>query len=128
MIDEKKLIDAVEKEIEFAKKCNMPQMVAGMQQIKGVIERHPKVFEWIPVTYRETTDEDGIDKEIFPLLLDCHLPEDDTEILICTKDGRVFTDTFYSDDGCYLDSGYDLIKDIAAWMELPEGYKPTEIV
>jgi hypothetical protein len=128
MIDDKKLIDAVEKEIEFAKKCNMPQMVAGMQQIKGVIERHPKVFEWIPVTYRETTDEDGIDKEIFPLFLDCRLPDNYTEILVCTKDGRVCTDTFFDDDGCYLDSGYDFIYDIAAWMPIPEPYKHDETV
>lgn len=55
MIDEKKLIDAVEKEIEFAKKCNMPQMVAGMQQIKIVIESQPKVACMeLPEAYTET--------------------------------------------------------------------------
>lgn len=123
MIDEKKLIDAVEKEIEFAKKCNMPQMVAGMNQIKDVIERQDKVLEWIPVTYHKTTDDDGIDKRIYPLILDCRLPEDNTEIMVCTTHGRVFVDTFYSDDECYLDSGYDLIEEIAAWMPLPEPYK-----
>ena len=48
MIDEKKLIEDIEKEIEFAMKCNMPAMVAGMRQIASIIEEQPKICEWIP--------------------------------------------------------------------------------
>lgn len=48
MIDEKKLIEDIEKEIEFAMKCNMPAMVAGMRQIASIIENQPKIGEWIP--------------------------------------------------------------------------------
>ncbi|MGN1343779.1 MAG: hypothetical protein ACI4U3_04315 [Traorella sp.] len=85
-----------------------------------------KVNKWIPITYHETTDDDGIDKEQFPLMLDCALPEDDTEIIVCTKCGGVFADTFFNDDGCYLESGFDIIKDVIAWMPLPEPYKGSE--
>ena len=52
MIDEKKLIEDIEKEIEFAMKCNMPDIVAGMRQIASVIEEQPKIGEWIPCSER----------------------------------------------------------------------------
>ena len=52
MIDEKKLIEDIEKENEFAMKCNMPAMVAGMRQIASVIEEQPKIGEWIPCSER----------------------------------------------------------------------------
>ena len=52
MIDEKKLIEDIEKEIEFAMKCNMPAMVAGMRQIASIIENQPKIGEWIPCSER----------------------------------------------------------------------------
>ena len=82
----------------------------------------PPANQWIPVTYRETTEEErecGIE---WKYILDCPLPDNDTEILVCTKAGSVWTDTFFNDDGCYLDGGYDLTE-IAAWMPLPEPYK-----
>ena len=78
--------------------------------------------QWIPVTYRETTEEErecGIE---WKYILDCPLPDNDTEILVCTKAGSVWTDTFFNDDGCYLDGGYDLTE-IAAWQPLPKPYK-----
>lgn len=76
---------------------------------------------WIPFTQREITEEEkeemGTD---FDYILDCKLPENDTEILICSVNGLVFTDTFFNDgDGCYLDSGYDFIEDAIAWQPLP---------
>ena len=82
----------------------------------------PPADQWIPVTYRETTEEErecGIE---WKYILDCPLPDNDTEILVCTKAGSVWTDTFFNDDGCYLDGGYDLTE-IAAWQPLPKPYK-----
>lgn len=38
MIDKAKLLAAMEVEIEFAKKCSMPQFVMGLLQAKMVIE------------------------------------------------------------------------------------------
>ena len=93
-----------------------------LKQIREVIESQPPADQWIPVTYRETTEEErecGIE---WKYILDCPLPDNDTEILVCTKAGSVWTDTFFNDDGCYLDGGYDLTE-IAAWMPLPKPYK-----
>ena len=123
MIDEKKLIEDIEKEIEFAMKCNMPEMVAGMRQIASVIEEQPKIGEWIPIKYHETTDDDGIDKNIYPLFLDCKMPDNGQDILICTKGGLIGYDTCFDDDGYYLDSSFDWIDDVVAWMPLPEPYR-----
>ena len=123
MIDEKKLIEDIEKEIEFAMKCNMPAMVAGMRQIASVIEEQPKIGEWIPIKYHETTDDDGIDKNIYPLFLDCKMPDNGQDILICTKGGLIGYDTCFDDDGYYLDSSFDWIDDVVAWMPLPEPYR-----
>lgn len=120
MIDEKKLIECL---IPILNKNNN-MYLSG--KVIGCIDTQPKVREWIPITYHETTDDDGIDKEQFPLMLDCTLPEDDTEIIVCTKYGVVFADTFFNDDGCYLESGFDIIEDIIAWMPLPELYKGSE--
>lgn len=36
---------------------------------------------------------------------------------------EVQQDEFYSDDGCYLDSGYAIGAEAVAWMPLPEPYK-----
>lgn len=94
--------------------------VAVGKEVKPV--RPLPADQWIPVTYRETTEEErecGIE---WGTILDCPLPDNDTEILVCTKAGSVWTDTFFNDDGCYLDGGYDLTE-IAAWMPLPEAYK-----
>lgn len=61
MIDEKKLIEDIEKEIEFAVKCNMPDMVAGMRQIASIIENQPKIGEWIPVSERYPKNEEEVE-------------------------------------------------------------------
>lgn len=124
MIDERKLIKYL--------RCNKYQFVLNVREeeildkIIKAIDEQPKVCEWIPIKYHKTTDDDGIDKEQFPLMLDCTLPEDDTEIIVCAKNGSVFADMFFNDDGCYLESGFDIIEDIIAWMPVPEPYKGDE--
>ena len=84
---------------------------------------------WIPVKWHDITEEER-EKEGYPsewvVRLDCILPEDGEEILITTKRGIVEKDTAYCDDGCYLDSGYDWVDDVVAWMPLPEPYKDAE--
>ena len=86
------------------------------------INSQPPADQWIPVTYHEATEEEKEAYGEFPYMLDCKLPDDGEEILVCTKSGCVWTDTFFNDDGCYLDGGYDFTE-IAAWMPLPEPYK-----
>jgi hypothetical protein len=89
------------------------------------VEAKPVVYgEWIPFTQRKMTEEEKqeLDTDL-EYILDCKLPDNDTEILVCSKFGHVFLDTFINDcDGCYLDSGYEFIEDAVAWMPLPTPY------
>ena len=87
-----------------------------------------KPNKWIPVKWHEITDEER-EREGYPKDWACHLdsimPYDGQRILITTKGGFVELDECYSDDGCTfsLDSGYDWVDDVVAWMPLPEPYK-----
>lgn len=82
---------------------------------------------WIPVKWHTITDEER-EREGYPKDWACHIdnimPYDGQRILITTKGGFVELDECYSDDGCTfaLDSGYDWVDDVVAWMPLPEPY------
>ena len=91
----------------------------------NITNQQPPADQWIPVTYHEATEEEKEAYGEFPYMLDCKLPDDGEEILVCTKSGCVWTDTFFNDDGCYLDGGYDFAE-LAAWMPMPEPYKAVE--
>lgn len=94
------------------------------QYVKGYEDGKADAMQWIPIKFRETTDEDGVDKEEYPIMLDCPLPDNGQEVFISTKAGYVMEDTFYDDDGAYLeDNDWD---EVAAWMPLPEPYKESE--
>lgn len=75
---------------------------------------------WIPIKFRELTEEE---KEYHPdwcYMADCEMPDDNQEILVTTMHDYVEKDVCYIDDGFSLDSGYDWLTDIKAWMPLPE--------
>lgn len=82
--------------------------------------------EWIPVKWHEITDEER-EREGYPkdwvVYIDCEMPCDEQEILVQTKSGYVRWDVCYEDGEFSLDSGWDWIEDIVAWMPLPEPYK-----
>ena len=82
--------------------------------------------EWIPIKWHDCTDADrekyGFSDDIVAVF-DCEMPDDDQAILVTTSHGYVNQDVCYIDDGFSLDSGYDWIDDITAWMPLPEPYK-----
>lgn len=84
--------------------------------------------KWVPVTWHERTADDDYVGAGYDKVLDCPLPEDDTEILVCDKSGQnIWSDTFFNDgDGCYLDGGYDVVEEIAAWQPLPEPYRKPQ--
>lgn len=110
MIDEKKLIEDIEKEIEFEMKCNMPDIVAGMRQIASVIEEQPKIGEWIPCSER--------------------LPEPIRPVLVTLKNwmndkcfvrvGRFHTDHWKTDEGIVENSV------VLAWQPLPQPFQKGE--
>ena len=82
--------------------------------------------KWIPIQYHEITEEER-EREGYPndwvYFLDCVMPQDDQEILVQTKNGEIRWDVCYEEDGFILDSGWDWIDDIVAWMPLPKPYK-----
>lgn len=100
------------------------QLAAWLKDYKRLMEQ----TRWIPVKWHEITDEER-EREDYPkewaCYIDCIMPYDGQRILITTKGGFVELDECYSDDGCTfsLDSGYDWVDDVVAWMPLPEPYK-----
>ena len=96
------------------------------------LEQEPSSSEnpnkWIPVKWHEITDEERKENNYpkdWACFLDSIMPYDGQRILVTTKGGYVELDECYSDDGqtFSLDSGYDWVDDVVAWMPLPEPYK-----
>ena len=81
---------------------------------------------WIPVKWHDCTDEErekyGFSDDI-AVVSDNVMPDDNQKILVTTSHGYVEKDVCYIDDGFSLDSGYDWVDDIIAWMPLPEPYR-----
>lgn len=83
---------------------------------------------WIPVKWHEITDEERKENDYpkdWACYLDSIMPYDGQRILVTTKGGYVELDECYSDDGqtLSLDSGYDWVDDVIAWMPLPTSYQ-----
>ena len=76
---------------------------------------------WEKFVLRPLTEEEQREHPDWCYILDCHTPDDGQEILV--SDGRyVWTDTFYQDEECYLDSGAEL--ESCWWQPMPQ--PPTE--
>ena len=84
---------------------------------------------WIPVKWHEITDEER-EREGYPkdwaVLMDCDMPSDEQEILVTTTRGIVEKDVCYLDGEFSLDSGWDWVDDVTAWMPLPEPYREED--
>lgn len=92
------------------------------------IEHAPTVEpeqKWIPFKSRPLTEEEKEDHPEWDFILDGKLPEDGQRILVNVKyrgHEAVQYDEYYDDDGCYLDSGYEIGTEVTAWMPLPKAY------
>lgn len=119
MIDEKKLIEDIEKEIEFAMKCNMPAMVAGMRQIASVIEEQPKIGEWIPCSEQlpELHRVDMQSEEEYYMISDSVIITDGENI------GITKYEVDDDDRKGWLECEFEGNEDVVAWKPLPEPYK-----
>lgn len=90
---------------------------------------------WIYVKWHEITDKEKR-KEEYPqdwvVYIDSPMPADEEEILVYTKYGAILRDVSYFDDGYSLESGYDWVEDVIAWMPLssliPESYREVKNV
>lgn len=100
MIDERKLIEELSKNSIFKK------VTVGEETVYDVIDRLPKIGEWIPCSERLPKEKDG-------------------KVLICEENGKVMTgkyseysDTWYKGDMCGVGDSK-----VIAWMPLPKPYK-----
>ena len=81
---------------------------------------------WIPFKTRPLTKEEKEEHPEWDGILDCKLPDDGQRILVNVSvrgHESVQYDEFYTDDGSYLDSGYEIGTEATAWMPLPEPWK-----
>ena len=96
------------------------------------IEHLPSVQpeqRWIPFKTRSLTEEEKEEYPEWDCILDCILPDDGQAILVSINlrgHERVQYDEFYTDDGSYLGSGYEIGSEATAWMPLPEPYRMEE--
>lgn len=89
--------------------------------------------EWNVITNRPMTEEERnyYNEEYGYTLTDDeaviyeNLPEENVEVLICTRYGLVFTDTLMDCGGVYFETEGDLT-DVVAWMPLPEPYREVD--
>ena len=126
---------------DLIKRADAIKAVLGLTMYKGSVPVDSVIYnikqipsaenkgEWIPVKWHEITDkereEEGYPEE-WSVFIDSVLPNDGERILVTTKHGEVEIDTCYEDDGFYLDSGWDWVDDIIAWMPLPEPWKGAD--
>ena len=98
----------------------------------GWIDDAPTVSlepEWIPFKTRALTDEEREEHPEWDCIIVGPMPDDGQKILVSINlkgHEEVQSDEFYTDDGCYLDSGYEIEREAVAWMPLPEPYKEGE--
>jgi len=96
---------------------------------KRMLDSLPTVNQWTPFKTRPLTEEEKEDHPEWDCILDCRLPDDGQAILVSINvrgHENVQYDEFFTDDGCYLDSGYEIGTEAIAWMPLPEPYKGKE--
>ena len=95
----------------------------------SIIEELPSAQpeqRWIPFKTRPLTKEEKEEHPEWDGILDCKLPDDGQRILVSVSvrgHESVQYDEFYTDDGSYLDSGYEIGTEATAWMPLPEAYR-----
>ena len=129
IISRQSAIEAIEAELDEAWTESEANYNRGMETARSIVAALPSaeaVEDWIPVKYREITEderkENGYPKD-WVYFLDCEMPSDDQEILVQARNGTIRWDVCYEDDGYSLDSGWDWKDDIVAWMPLPEPYR-----
>lgn len=118
-------IDAVEKESQVDGAYGYMDTKSIVDLLMDLPSAQPEQ-RWIPIKWHDCTDEDrekyGFNNDIV-VVFDCEMPDDNQSILVTTSHGYVSQDVCYIDDCFSLDSGWDWIDDIKAWMPLPEPWK-----
>ena len=124
LISRQAAIEAMEqaKEQYFDRKV----IIGKMQDVVSNLPSAQSEQRWIPFKTRPLTKEEKEEHPEWDGILDCKLPDDRQRILVSVSvrgHESVQYDEFYTDDGSYLDSGYEIGTQATAWMPLPEPYK-----
>ena len=138
LISRQAAIDAIEFGITYAKAINKEtgevkelfqasndELRKAEDRIKQLPSAQPEQ-RWIPFKTRPLTKEEKEEHPEWDGILDCKLPDDGQRILVNVSvrgHESVQYDEFYTDDGSYLDSGYEIGTEATAWMPLPKPYK-----
>lgn len=84
-----------------------------------------ETVKWNPVEIRPLTEEEReMYGDEYKFMYDCLMPDDGQEVLVTLENGRVSTDTFYTDDGAYFETYCDE-GEVIAWQPFPKPYKKT---
>ena len=130
LISRQAAIDALYREI--IKRRLLDEMYDGALdefQTEEILRKLPPAQpepQWIPFKTRSLTEEEKEEHPEWDCILDCILPDDGQAILVSINlrgHERVQYDEFYTDDGSYLDSGYEIGSEATAWQPLPEPYR-----
>ena len=112
--------------IEHLKKDPLYDLVE-QYGVTGVIESFPAAdvqpMKWIPFEIRDLDEEEKEEHPEWDLILVGERPEVGQRILVNVKyrgHEAVQMDEYYDDDGCYLESGYEIGTEATHWMPLPE--------
>ena len=100
-------------------------MIVSVSELENLPSAQPEQ-QWIPFKTRPLTKAEKEEHPEWDGILDCKLPDDGQRILVSVSvrgHESVQYDEFYTDDGSYLDSGYEIGTEATAWMPLPEPYK-----
>ena len=109
--------------------CDLMPDLLHWTGVKAMLESLPSAQpeqRWIPFKTRPLTKEEKEEHPEWDGILDCKLPDDGQRILVNVSvrgHESVQYDEFYTDDGSYLDSGYEIGTEATAWMPLPGPYK-----
>lgn len=103
-------------------------MIVSVSELENLPSAQPEQ-RWIPFKTRPLTEEEKEEHPEWDCILDCKLPGNGQRILVAIRirgHEEVQQDEFYSDDGSYLDSGYEIGTEAVAWMPLPVYQKEGE--
>ena len=121
------------KEYDAEKHC-CPRFNHVIREAAKEAADNVRCSQWNVIIKRPMTEEEKQDyEEYFGDIFDrddgeqavmyCNLPGDGDEVLICTKYGHVFIDTFEHDGYTCFFTDCDDMNDVVAWMPLPKPYE-----